>query len=202
MLRKGLILAGTVVLSMGLHAQSVSIGLKAGPLLGTTASARLPHAPVLGYTAGIYVPIRPSRNLEVQPEILLAVTGARYTWPEKDPVELRIRYLHVPVSAKLYLDRGFHVQVGVQLGQRQRAEQRVGDDRVEVTQRYHMFDVGLIGGLGLDLGRAVDLSLRYYAGLKPILEDDDLWSPRNRHLQFTVGHRFFTSDKRPVRRRR
>jgi len=202
MVRKGLLVVGTIVLSMGLHAQSVSIGLKAGPLVGTTASEHLPHKPTLGYTAGAYFPIRFSRSFQLQPEILLAVSGARYAWPEVDPVDLRIRYLHVPVTARINLDGGFHVQAWVQLGRRLRAQQSTGGEPVDVTIRYRMLDAGLIGGFGLDVGHVLDLSLRYYAGLRPILEDDNALYPRNRHLQFTVGHRFFTSDKRPVRRRR
>lgn len=189
-------------LCTALNAQDSGVGFKAGPLMSTMASEVLAHRPTLGATAGFYFPIRIGGSLELQPELLLAMMGSRYQLPDAEPVTIRIKYLHVPLTAKLYLDRGFHIQGGIQVGRRITAWRHVGDGTTNVTAAYRMFDIGLNGGFGMDFRRSVDLSLRYYAGIGPILENDDALFPRNRSLQLTMGFRFVSTGKHVVRRRR
>jgi hypothetical protein len=69
------------------------------------------------------------------------------------------------------------------------AYHETADGPVTTTERYNNLDFGLNGGLGVDLRSGLDLTLRYYSGMSPVLRYDDVLFPKNRTLQFTAGYR-------------
>lgn len=183
--------------------QHSGMGVKGGLLMSEMRSGARTSKMVPGATAGLYFPLRGGPSLEVQPELLVTALGTGHTLPDGGRVTVRTIYAQLPVSAKLYIGNVFNAQVGVQLGRLLSAQQKTPDGTATVTSSYNNIDGGLIVGAGADLISGVDVTIRYYNGLKPVLKDDQLLFPRNRATMLTVGYRF--TRLRPVkniRRRR
>lgn len=185
-----------------LMAQRSGLGIKGGPLMSTTRSEVIENFPLPGAVMGLYAPITIGPGLELQPELLVAAMGSGYRKPKGDPVIDRTIYIQGPLSLKWYTGNGFNLQGGVQAGKLLFAMERQGAGEWEdVSQRFNNIDVGFNGGMGVDFRSGVDLTLRYYNGMTPVLEADDALFPRNRSLQFTLGYRVVQFSK-AVRRRR
>lgn len=197
------LLALTGLSSMHGFSQHSGMGLKGGLLMSEMRSGARTSKMVPGATAGLYFPLRGGPRLEVQPELLLTTLGTGHTLPDGGRVTVRAIYAQLPVAAKLYIGNTFNAQVGLQLGRLLSAQQKTPDGSTTVTTSYNTIDGGFIVGAGADLISGVDITLRYYNGLKPVLRDDLLLFPRNLATMLTVGYRF--TRLRPVkniRRRR
>ena len=202
MARMGPTIAAAILLSTGLQAQRSSLGLKAGALLSTTSSEVVHYQPIVGGTFGIYAPINIGRGVELQPELLVSFMGAAYKAPERDAVVDRTMYIHVPVSVKYFTGQGFNIQAGMQFGNFVRATRMEAGSSSDVSDRYENMDLGFNGGIGFGFQSGLDLAVRYYGGAKAILVDDDALFPRNRSLQFTIGHRLVGLSGSSIRRRK
>jgi hypothetical protein len=161
------------------------VGLKAGAQMSTWRSAVGTYQPIPGGVVGVYFPIFMGPRFELQPELVGAMLGASRTIGEVKQPEVRSLYLQIPITAKLFLSNAFNLQGGAQFGQLMMAQQE-GQD---VTDAFNPIDIGLNFGLGLDMIRGWDLTMRYYSGMKPTLVDDDTLFPTNRSLQLTAGYR-------------
>ncbi len=188
--------------SLPLLAQRSGLGIKGGPLMSTTRSEVIENFPLPGAVIGVYAPVNIGPGLEIQPELLVAAMGSGYNKPKGDVVIERTIYILTPLSLKWYTGNGFNLQGGIQAGNLLSATRREGtEDAEDITERYNGMDVGFNGGLGVDFRSGVDITLRYYSGVTPVLEADDALFPRNRSLQFTVGYRIVQFSKASRRRR-
>ncbi|MCB9169826.1 MAG: PorT family protein [Flavobacteriales bacterium] len=185
-----------------LHAQRSGIGFKAG-VLGSTARSELRQfRPLPGAVAGLYFPLGISPRIELQPELLVSYQGSSYSIGETDlrAVERQL-YVQIPLKVKFFLSNTFNLQLGGQAGRLLSAWTKDEKDGTRAnTSSYADWDLGLVGGVGVDLLSGWDLTLRYYNGLTAILADDDTYFPYNRTLQFTVGYRFVQFRKQYARR--
>lgn len=188
-----------MALSIPLLAQRPSksgVGFKAGIQGASFRAAGVNYKPVAGGVLGIYAPIWVTPHLEMQSEVLLSAQGAAYILPENERSVVRTFYAQLPLSVKLYLDRTFNLQGGVQAGYLLLAT----SEGETVTDRFRPMDVGFNVGLGIDPKRGLDLTLRYYSGLSALLADDTTTYPTNRTLQLSAGYRFYQFTQRRVRR--
>lgn len=188
-----------ILLSSAVSAQRPSksgFGLKAGVQGATFRAAGMNYKPVPGGVLGVYAPIWVAPNLEIQTEVLASAQGSTTSLPEGERSTVRTLYALVPVTAKLFLDRTFNLQGGIQGGYLVMAMNN-GED---VTDRFRPMDIGLNVGLGIDGRRGFDLTLRYYSGLSALLVDDVSTYPTNRTLQLTAGYRFHQFTQRRIRR--
>ena len=188
------------VVSLPAFGQKISrsgLGLKGGLQMATTRTAMLRYDPVPGAVFGAYAPIYAGARLELQPELLLSAQGSSIKPEEGIRQTLRLYYLQLPINVKFYMTNVVNVQAGVQAGRLLAAN----SDHEDVTELYQRMDIGLNLGAGMDLMQGLDLTLRYYSGLTPMLLDDDVLFPTNRTLQFTVGYRIMRF-KHAGRRRR
>jgi hypothetical protein len=194
-------LLSCLIPGMAVHAQSAGIGFKGGIIASSVKAVNIRTAPVPGATAGIYFPWGIGPRLELQPEVLASTMGANYTEPDGDAYTVRSLYVQVPVSVKLYIGNGFNFSGGYQFGKLLTAR-RSGADDLDVTDNYEHFDMGFVGGLGMDFRNGLDLGLRAYGAMTPSLRDDDALFPKNRSVQLTIGYRFeqFRSVRRARRR--
>ena len=170
-------------------AQHSGIGIKGGILLSDTRSVATTTNKIPGATAGVYFALRAGDRLEVQPELILTALGAGYTLPDGDRANVRTVYLQLPVCAKAYIGNTFNLQGGFQMGRLLLAQQNAPDGQSDVTESYNTWDYGIVLGLGADLITGLDIGLRYYNGMRPVLVNDNILFPRNRAYMITAGYR-------------
>lgn len=178
-----------IVSLVPVKAQHSGFGLKAGLVMSSTKSGEVTTRMIPGATAGAYFALRAGPRMEIQPELRLTTLGYGYTLPDGDRGSTRLLYAQVPVAAKLYIGNTFNAALGVQMGRLLAAQQMVAGESTTVTESYEKWDHGLILGVGADMMSGLDLSLRYYGGLRPIIREDDLYLPRNRAWLLTAGYR-------------
>ncbi len=161
------------------------LGLKAGVQWSTIQAGGQNMQAIPGAAAGAYAPLWFGNRFELQPELLLSYQGATHFHKEDPAREIRLLYLQLPVSAKLYLTNAVNVQIGAQTG----CLVAASVDGNDAMDQYERFDFGLIGGIGVDLMNGLDITARFCSGLTPILVDDHELYPTNRCTQLSVGYR-------------
>jgi Outer membrane protein beta-barrel domain len=182
----------------GANAQSVGrsgLGIKAGVQWCTLVAPDLVYSPTPGGIAGVYVPLHAGSRVELQPEVLLSYQGADVHRTDEEAYPLRMLYIHLPVSAKIFLSNDLNLQGGLQAGKCMSA----AASDASVTEDVRPYDVGFIAGLGLDLKSGFDLTARYYGGTTPVFTDDNGVNPRHRLLQLTAGYRVMRLSHRKHR---
>ncbi|MBK8226314.1 MAG: PorT family protein [Flavobacteriales bacterium] len=172
-----------------LFAQRSGIGIKGGPLMSGTKSATLAANWIPGASIGAYFALRAGPRMELQPELLLTSLGAGYSMPDGERSKVRTLYAQVPLSFKVYLSNVVNLQAGAQMGRLLLAQQISPEGSSDVTSSHEHWDYGVILGAGADLVSGVDLGLRYYSGLRPVLSDDQAYFPRNRSMALSLGYR-------------
>ena len=172
-----------------LSAQRIAFGIRGGLLASTDHATRVRTGIIPGATAGIYVPYHAGARFEIEPGIMLTVGGSSYMVQDGDKFVDRTYYLQVPLSFKLFLGNEFNLSGGVQMGKRLAVHRSENGEKSDVGEKYKSMDVGLHGGIGMDLNSGVDIGLRYYSGMIPLLLNDDAIFPKNRSVQLTVGYR-------------
>lgn len=170
-------------------AQRIAVGVKGGMLVSGTTAIHISTSAVPGAVAGIYMPYSAGNKFELQPELLVGFLGSGYQEPDGDRYVARTLYAQVPLTAKFFVNHEFNLQGGVQGAKLLMAYHETGEGQVSTTERYNNLDFGLNGGFGLDLRSGLDLTLRYYSGMSPVLRYDEVLFPRNRSVQFTAGYR-------------
>lgn len=178
-----------VALHHGSFAQKAGIGFKGGVQMSRTPTELLRTTWIPGASIGIYAPWGVGPKMELQPEVLIAAMGSGFVEPDEDRYTIRSIYLQVPLNFKLYVSNTLNFHAGVQASRLIQAERTLGEERFDHTERLNRMDYGFIGGLGLDLGRGVDLTLRYLNGMIPVLANDQVLFPRNQAISGTVGYR-------------
>ncbi len=177
------------VLASGTFAQKAGIGLKGGPLASRTPTELLRTTWTPGLTGGVYLPWGVGPKMEIQPEILISAMGSGFIEPDDDRYSIRSIYLQIPVSFKLYFSNTMNIHAGLQASRLIQAQRVAGDDRRDFTDRMNRMDYGLIGGLGADLRRGLDFTVRYINGMTPVLSNDQVLFPKNQAVSLTVGYR-------------
>lgn len=200
MARSALLLAAFTLTHAAL-AQHSGLGIKAGFGASDMRSVKVATNRIPSGTAGLYFALRAGPRMEIQPELLVTSMGAGYALTEGGQATVRTFYASLPVSLKMYIGNVFNLQAGVQMQRLLLAQQSTPNGRETLTQSYAHWDYGVQLGLGADMVRGLDLGLRYYMGLSPILVDDAMYFPRNRSLMLSAGYRV-TSLRSPKFQRR
>lgn len=187
--------AGFVLLPGATVAQE--LGVKGGvniawltPLEGQTPDI----TPRLGPLGGFWVRTPATERISFQTELLFSEKGSHWDFPGFASWEYRVRYIEVPLLARADFGapasttRMFAV-AGVapafKLSARTTLEfegQRVTRDTPE---EFYAFDAGLVGGVGVEVGRA-QVEARYTHGLRHINTDDNGDEDRVRNRVFSV----------------
>jgi hypothetical protein len=170
---------------LGQRPSRSGIGLKVGPQGTNLLGSDKVYKPIPGVVSGIYFPLWVGARFELQPELLLSYQGSQLPDAENGPGRMRMLYLCLPLNAKLYISNALNIQGGVQESRILKAT----IDTIASTDRFRAFDFGFTAGVGLDLYTGLDMTVRYYAGMSPVLLSTTGVNPRNRLLQFTVGYR-------------
>lgn len=191
----GLLCTGTA------FAQGRSLGVKAGVNLATQRNTGDDESPGLqsrvGIVAGVFATLPLLSRLELQPEALVSMKGARV---DLDGVEssLAVDYIEVPVLARFSLRGGgkmhYYAAGGPSIGFLLRARTRTkfagATEEIDISEQVNRFDFGIAMGGGVEIGSIV-IDGRYTLGLQDIDKDkSDAIKTTNRAVSLTVGLKF------------
>jgi hypothetical protein len=176
-------------------AAQISYGAKVGVNFAEVsfdADEDVPTSGRKGLLAGLFVTI-PLGWLTVQPEAIYTVKGTSLDIGGVTS-DYIVDYVEVPVLARLRLLRNGYAVAGPSMAFRVRARNRIAfggsTEEFDLDDVVESFDLGIVGGVGLDAGRWV-VDARYTHGLSDIDTDssDDV-RMRNRVFSVSAGIRF------------
>ncbi|MGB2712830.1 MAG: porin family protein [Vicinamibacterales bacterium] len=190
-----------VVCASSSFAQGMRTGVRGGVNFTTTKTTGEDQDGAVDWQLrgvfGGFVTWRAASWIELQPEVLYAMKGAK---GEEFGIvaKLLLDYIEVPVLARISRGsanaRSWYVVGGPSFGYLLRAKTRAdfgsSTEEIDVIDEVERFDVGIVAGGGLEFGRIV-VDGRYTHGLSDIDKDtsDDV-KVTNRALSVTVGFRF------------
>jgi hypothetical protein len=161
----------------------------------------------LGLVAGVWVRTPSASRFSIQAEGLFSEKGVVFDAIPVDlneviSVDVRVRYIEVPLLARVdFGSQGSSTRPRVfvvggaapafKLSARSKAEIAGEEQTADLSDDIEPLDLGLVGGLGVEFGRAL-VEFRYTHGLLKINEDDNDPNDRiqNRVFSVAVGFRF------------
>jgi hypothetical protein len=179
------------------HAQSVELGLKGGPNLGTVSGTETfgnARARV-GLMGGAFAVIWADRAAAFQPEILFSSKGVKVQEQGLTSIA-EITYLDVPLlvrvapqpRARTRLELLGGPYVSLKLGATVQQTSAGASQRFDVAQFVGRSDFGLVIGAGVRTGRS-SIELRTTQGLHNINASPDPFRARNRVFSLMYGVR-------------
>lgn len=215
-MRKCLIFTLTLFLaSSTLFAQEIKLGLKGGASF-TDMNGKIDLAVlsldldgdfVTNYHAGAMVHIGITEKFAIQPEILFSAQGAKIennqvlesllnlTSLSSGDLQFNLKYINVPVWAKLYPVEGLALMAGPQLGFQIDSEEEINVAGVAanvdaLNNSYNNVDFGLGFGAQYEFDFGLTLGANYIIGLGDVIEETSL-NPikdvRNQSIQISAG---------------
>ena len=173
------------------------IGVKAGlnsawltPLEDETPDITHRRGPV----GGVWVRMPSGRRVSLQAEALFSEKGSHWDFGDFASWEYRVRYFEIPLlaradfSAPASTTRLFAVAGAAPaylLSDRTTVEFEGQSITRSNPDAFYSFDVGLVGGAGVEIGRA-QVEARYTHGLRHINTDDNGEGDRVRNRVFSV----------------
>ena len=183
------------VISVGVYAQGISGGFKLGLNL---ASQTIKSSEMGGFTAspsfrpsihaGGYVTIMVSEKFGIQPEVLYSGQGYK-----QNGGTLALDYITVPVLFRYNFTPLFSVHLGPQMGILMSAKAKYdGGGDEDLKDSFKGSDIGIAGGIGIDLPMGLNFGARFVKGVSNIIEEDsDELTYKNYTLQLSVGYKLF-----------
>ena len=155
--------------------------------------------PRLGPVGGVWVRTSPANRFSFQAEGLFSEKGTHWDFSPDVTIEIRVRYVEIPllaradVGAPASTTRVFvigGVAPAFKLSARARSEFFGKKETRDPDRNIEPFDLGLVGGLGVEFGRGV-IEARYTHSVLNINTDDNEpgdWL-YNRVFSVTAGFR-------------
>lgn len=196
-----LVLLAVLILPAGALAQQ--LGVKAGINLASLPPEEDEHPdipPRFGPVGGIWAGMPAAGRYSFQAEALFSEKGVHWDFSPELSVEIRIRYLEVPLLARIDFSppastrRVFVVAGGApafELSARSTTKFEGEVRSRDVDRQVETVDLGLVGGAGVEFGRGL-IEARYTHGLLRVNTDDNEPNDRlnNRVFSVMVGFRF------------
>lgn len=169
-----------------------------------------------GWHFGGFLRFRPETWVAIQPELVLSQQGVANSYLVGNGITLKsktnLSYLNLPILCKVYIGNVFNIQFGPQFGLLLAAREKgqtsytssstggnyYTESTVDVKSDYKG-DVGLCGGLGVDLKNGFIAAARLNYGLSNINNNNAEQQVRdrfgfgglhNRAMEFSVGYAF------------
>jgi hypothetical protein len=163
-----------LLMTFTVQAQHAHFGLKGGlnayTILGNQNANFVPK---FSYHFGVLTHIHLVKKFALQPEVVYSAQGARF---EGSSLDLRLKYINVPILFQYMFADGFRVQAGPQLGILASAKTEYNKTKTNVRDELHGVELGVTVGMSYvkpSLGLGFDI--RYNQGLTNILA----WGPYN-----------------------
>jgi hypothetical protein len=182
--------------------QEISFGVKSGINISklTTSDERFEFFPVVTPHGGLYLRGR-IKNIALQSEFLLnKITTRRkhvddYANPQSRYTE-RIKYMSIPVLAKVYFMDFITVYAGPQFNILRAAERQFDpvfsfqSPAQNVNGEYFPWDISIAAGAGVDLRMGFSAEIRYLHGVQNIYNVTSGVEQHSRVWQLSVGWNF------------
>ena len=199
-----------LLLSCGIataHAQQRQFGGKIGPTIANivydSAQQDAGYGRRVSLGGGGFVVLPLGRRTAVQIEALFTPKGGKLLQETDVTSTLILDYIEVPLLGRVTAIRSssvsFHVFGGPSAGVRINAKQQVAytggvitsGSSDDISSEIARFELGLVAGGGVDVGRNGVIDARYFWGLTDVNRDaSDGNRVRNRGLTILVGLRF------------
>jgi len=173
----------TVVLAL-LFMGIITINAQDGAQLGIKGGvnfAKLKNADgkgKIGMVAGIFMEKKLSDRFSIRPEALFSTQGAKI-----GSQKTKLKYINIPVLAKIYPTERFSVEFGPQVGY------LLGKKGGNLRKKdYRKLDYSLALGTGFHISDNLELGARYNLGLRDITKTPG--KIKNSVFQFTVSYKF------------
>lgn len=183
--RIGFFLAAVLLTAAQLSAQSFQIGIKGGgnlsDFLSTSNAGGTSYSAQAGWNAGAFVNFWLGNHFAVAPEILYSTAGAgiKETATGNGGAvnvnsNLHLRYVSLPVMAKVRFTGGFYLEAGPEVSLN--VSSSTWEDQT-VKNLTNNAELGAAAGLGYQSPIGLGVSLRYNVGLTTVNQPGDAtWS--------------------------
>ncbi len=159
------LLIGIIAFSISSTAQDAKLGIKAGLNYAYIHGSDVQNVePTFTYHAGALLRIEFTEFVALQPEFLFSVKGT-----DDDNYSVDLNYIDVPVLLKIKLGDLFSVHAGPQLSYLLSTNEEGTITNFE--EQIKDFDLGLAGGLELEMESGLSVGARYSFSVESIGED-------------------------------
>jgi hypothetical protein len=174
--RISVLLAVLVLAGTQLFAQSFQLGIKGGGNLSDFLSAQnnnqSSYSALAGWNAGVFVNFWLGNHFAIAPEVLYSTEGAgiKTTSAGGNSIvtvnqDLHLRYISLPLMAKLRFTGGFYLEAGPQVSLN--VSSSTWEDQ-SVKNLTNNAELGAAGGIGYQSPIGLGVSLRYTVGLTTV----------------------------------
>lgn len=179
-MKRVILIVFTSLFAVSTYAQGIDFGVKAGVNFANINDAAESLDTRTGFHAGVFLGLKFSDKIALQPELLYSQQGAEF-----DTGEFNLDYVNIPVILKYYLVQGLNVQLGPQFGF------VVNDDitfeGVASDIEAEEFDLSGVVGAGYDLPLGLRIDARYNFGFSEVFKDSD---GKNGVFSLALGYSF------------
>jgi Outer membrane protein beta-barrel domain len=188
--RIGVLLAVLLLAGTQLFAQSFQLGIKGGGNLSNFLSAQNPnqssYSALAGWNAGVFVNFWLGNHFAIAPEVLYTTEGAgiKTTANHNNGTvtvdnNLNLRYVSLPLMAKLRFTGGFYIEAGPQVSLN--VSSSSWEDQ-SVKNLTNTAELGAAAGIGYQSPIGLGVGLRYTVGLTTVDNTRDAtWGDINMH---------------------
>jgi Outer membrane protein beta-barrel domain len=187
--RKLIVLPALLILSTGIYAQGLKLGVKAGASMNKITGKTFKEQFTFGYQIGGFAEIKLSNKLGVQPELLFGQvnldTSSSFSsiYEFNNVSNIQLKYISIPILLNYKLTPGITLQAGPQFG--------IVSDRNKTllkngAEAFRNGDFSMLGGVQIKLMN-FRIYGRYAIGLSNLdnIGDKDKW--KSQSIQFGVG---------------
>ena len=174
--RISVLLAVLVLAGTQLFAQSFQLGIKGGGNLSDFLSAQnnnqSSYSALAGWNAGVFVNFWLGNHFAIAPEVLYSTEGAGIKTTSEGGnssvtvnQDLHLRYISLPLMAKLRFTGGFYLEAGPQVSLN--VSSSTWEDQ-SVRNLTNNAELGAAGGIGYQSPIGLGVGLRYTVGLTTV----------------------------------
>jgi len=206
-MKKTILLAFYISISTVIFAQGgIDFGIKGGLNLAHLHKSSFKIRP--GIHAGVFADYTINKYFGIQGELLYSMMGAKEKYAVMDgyydvdgyvykgyydvKATLKNDYIVLPILAKLYMAKGFSLDLGPQFGYMISKKEKINISGDKPATWYYpngvdnKFDIAFAMGLSYKLNKRFDISGRYNLGLTDV---GNGYKSKNNVIQFGIGYR-------------
>ena len=158
-----MIVCGLALFSLGVNAQDVDFGIKAGVNFASINDISGNPESRTGFVFGAFAGFKLGDKIGLQGDVLYSQQGSKV-----DLGEINLDYINVPVVLKYYVTENLNIHAGPQFGfvAKDDFKSDIGD--IETSLEAETFDLSGVVGVGFDLPVGLYIDGRYNFGLSKI----------------------------------
>jgi len=193
-MKKEILFCAALILCTTVFSQQIHFGIDPGMAISRGSykpSAGLDRRVFGGFDGGVLLEIGLAQKFMIQPEVNYSIIGVELN-DGVNEATIKLRYITVPVLAKVSVFRKFNLFAGPQAGflTWAKRDSSFTSEMVDLKQDFKSGDFGLVFGGEYKFTRHIFLGTRYNLGLHQIAKDWNNFEMRNRYVSFRIGYVF------------